>query len=97
MFIGKVDLISEFWRYFLKVLGYEIIFPSLIDYNISETLANYMTMVVDTKFSIQNIAMEEIKNNESNHMMRVLKTNLETILYNKQLSLNELFQKVAIR
>ena len=53
-----------------------------------------MTMVVDTKFSIQNIAMEEIKNNESNHMM---KTNLETILYEKQLSLNELFQKVAIR
>ena len=53
-----------------------------------------MTMVVDTKFSIQNIAMEEIKNNESNHMM---KTNLETILYKKQLSLNELFLKVAIR
>ena len=70
------------------------ILPSLTDYNISETLANYMTMVVDTKFSIQNIAMEEIKNNESNHMM---KTNLETILYEKQLSLNELFQKVAIR
>ena len=67
------------------------------DYNISETMANYMTMVVDTKFSIQNTAMEDIKNNESNHMMRVLKTNLETILYNKQLSLNELFQKVAIR
>ena len=70
------------------------ILPSLTDYNISETLANYMTMVVDTKFSIQNIAMEEIKNNESNHMM---KTNLETILYKKQLSLNELFLKVAIR
>ena len=55
-----------------------------------------MKMVVDTKFSIQNIAMEEIKNNESNHMMRELKTNLETILYKKQLSLDELFQKVAI-
>ena len=67
------------------------------DYNISETMANYMTMVVDTKFSIQNIAMEEIKNNESNHMMRELKTNLETILYKKQLSLDELFQTVAIR
>jgi hypothetical protein len=72
------------------------IVPSLTDYNISETLANYMKMVVDTKFSIQNIAMEEIKNNESNHMMRELKTNLETILYKKQLSLDELFQKVAI-
>ena len=56
-----------------------------------------MTMVVDTKFSIQNIAMEEIKNNESNHMMRELKTYLETILYKKQLSLDELFQNVAIR
>ena len=74
-----------------------LIIPSLTDYNISETLANYMTMVVDTKFSIQNIAMEEIKNNESNHMMRELKTNLETILYKKQLSLDELFQTVAIR
>ena len=73
-----------------------LIIPSLTDYNISETLANYMKMVVDTKFSIQNIAMEEIKNNESNHMMRELKTNLETILYKKQLSLDELFQKVAI-
>ena len=73
-----------------------LIVPSLTDYNISETLANYMKMVVDTKFSIQNIAMEEIKNNESNHMMRELKTNLETILYKKQLSLDELFQKVAI-
>ena len=49
------------------MLVLEIILPSLTDYNISETLANYMTMVVDTKFSIQNIAMEEIKNNESNH------------------------------
>ena len=75
----------------------KLINPSLTDYNISETLANYMTMVVDTKFSIQNIAMEEIKNNESNHMMIELKTNLETILYKNQLSLNELFQKVAIR
>ena len=74
-----------------------LIIPSLTDYNISETLANYMTMVVDTKFSIQNIAMEEIKNNKSNHMMRELKTNLETILYKKQLSLDELFQTVAIR
>ena len=74
-----------------------LIIPSLPDYNISETLANYMKMVVDTKFSIQNIAMEEIKNNESNHMMRELKTNLETILYKKQLSLDKLFQKVAIR
>ena len=75
----------------------KLINPSLTDYNISETLANYMTMVVDTKFSIQNIAMEEIKNNKSNHMMRELKTNLETILVEKQLSLDELFQKVAIR
>ena len=75
----------------------KLIIPSLTDYNISETLANYMTMVVDTKFSIQNTAMEEIKNNESNHMMRELKTNLETILDEKQLSLDELFQKVAIR
>ena len=75
----------------------KLINPSLTDYNISETLANYMTMVVDTKFSIQNIAMEEIKNNESNHMMIELKTNLDTILYKNQLSLNELFQKVAIR
>ena len=74
-----------------------LIIPSLTDYNISETLANYMTMVVDTKFSIQNIAMEEIKNNKSNHMMRELKINLETILYKKQLSLDELFQTVAIR
>lgn len=74
-----------------------LIIPSLTDYNISETLANYMTMVVDTKFSIQNIAMEEIKNNKSNHMMRELKTNLKTILYKKQLSLDELFQTVAIR
>ena len=74
-----------------------LIVPSLTDYNISETLANYMTMVVDTKFSIQNIAMEEIKNNKSNLMMRELKTNLETILVEKQLSLDELFQKVAIR
>ena len=75
----------------------KLIIPSLTDYNISETLANYMKMVVDTKFSIQNIAMEEIKNNESNHMMSELKTYLETILYKKQLSLDELFQKVAIR
>ena len=80
----------------MKFLGRRLIIPSLTDYNISETLANYMKMVVDTKFSIQNIAMEEIKNNESNHMMRELKTNLETILYKKQLSLDELFQKVAI-
>jgi hypothetical protein len=83
-------------RISLKYLGRRLIIPSLTDYNISETLANYMKMVVDTKFSIQNIAMEEIKNNESNHMMRELKTNLETILYKKQLSLDELFQKVAI-
>ena len=75
----------------------KLINPSLTDYNISETLANYMTMVVDTKFSIQNIAMEEIKNNKSNLMMRELKTDLETILVEKQLSLDELFQKVAIR
>ena len=75
----------------------KLINPSLTDYNISETLANYMTMVVDTKFSIQNIAMEDIKNNKSNLMMRELKTNLETILVEKQLSLDELFQKVAIR
>ena len=75
----------------------KLINPSLTDYNISETLANYMTMVVDTKFSIQNIAMEEINNNKSNLMMRELKTNLETILVEKQLSLDELFQKVAIR
>ena len=68
-----------------------------IDYNISETMANYMTMVVDTKFSIQNIAMEEIKDNKSNHMMSELKTNLDTMLYKKQLSLDELFRKVAIR
>ena len=74
-----------------------IILSSLTDYNISETLANYMTMVVDTKFSIQNIAMEEIKNNETNHMMRELKTNLETTLHKRQLSLDELFHKVAIR
>ena len=80
----------------MKYLGRRLIIPSLTDYNISETLANYMKMVVDTKFSIQNIAMKEIKNNESNHMMRELKTNLETILYKKQLSLDELFQKVAI-
>ena len=81
----------------LKYLGMKLIIPSLTDYNISETLANYMTMVVDTKFSIQNIAMGEIKNNKSNLMMRELKTNLETILDEKQLSLDELFQKVAIR
>ena len=67
------------------------------DYNISETMANYMTMVVDTKFSIQNIAMEKIKDNESNHMMSELKTNLDTMLYKTQLNLDELFQKVAIR
>jgi hypothetical protein len=81
----------------LKYLGMKLINPSLTDYNISETLANYMTMVVDTKFYIQNIAMEEIKNNKNNLMMRELKTNLETILVEKQLSLDELFQKVAIR
>jgi hypothetical protein len=75
----------------------KLINPSLTDYNISETLANYMTMVVDTKFSIQNIAMDEINNNKSNLMMRELKTNLQTILVEKQLSLDELFQKVAIR
>jgi hypothetical protein len=75
----------------------KLINASLTDYNISETLANYMTMVVDTKFSIQNVAMEGIKNNKSNLMMRELKTNLETILVEKQLSLDELFQKVAIR
>ena len=60
-------------------------------------MANYMTMVVDTKFSIQNIAMEKIKDNESNHMMSELKTNLDTMLYKTQLNLDELFQKVAIR
>ena len=72
-------------------------FSCLIDYNISEKLANYMTAVVDTKFSIQNIAMQEIKNDENNVLLSELKIQLEALLKENQLRLDEIFQRVAIR
>ena len=65
--------------------------------NISESLANYMTMVVDTKYSIQNDFMVEIQNDEDNDMLTELKNQLNNILNKTQLRLDELFKKVAVR
>ena len=69
----------------------------LLEFNISESLANYMTMVVDTKYSIQNDFMVEIQNDDDNNMLTELKNQLNNILNKTQLRLDELFKKVAVR
>ena len=56
-----------------------------------------MTMVVDTKYSIQNDVMVEILNDEDNDMLIELKDQLNNILNKTQLRLDELFKKVAVR
>ena len=56
-----------------------------------------MTMVVDTKYSIQNDFMVEIQNDEENGMLTELQNQLNNILNKTQLRLDELFKKVALR
>ena len=59
------------------------------EYNISVKLANYMTMVLDTKFLMPN--------DQKSQLYKKLKKQLDNLLQEKKLRLDELFRKVAVR
>ena len=54
-------------------------------------------MVVDTKYSIQNKAMVDIQDDKDNCMLAKLKNQLKNLLQEKNIRLDQLFQKLAVR